>query len=198
MKRGNIYETDFMLWRFQYLGIRRRKQRTAALGCALDKSSSGKIKQRKIQSDWRRVMWTDDCFWRSTSWWTEGDSTSANFAGNTCTGRCDHSYAGNQWLQNSFRSICRCDRKGDSSTSGSDSGICSKSEGSSDVTDLSWGKSMAGRLRSGVFQRVGGRIQKSPVCIRKNSKRTSDWISSGSGLCTLLWGWSGTPQCIWS
>lgn len=35
-------------------------------------------------------------------------------------------------------------------------------------------KSMAGRLRSGVFQRVGGRIQKSPVCIRKNSKRTSD------------------------
>ena len=32
MKRGNIYETDFMLWRFQYLGIRRRKQRTAALG----------------------------------------------------------------------------------------------------------------------------------------------------------------------
>lgn len=50
----------------------------------------------------------------------------------------------------------------------------SKSEGSSDVTDLSWGKSMAGRLRSGVFQRVGGRIQKSPVCIRKNSKRTSD------------------------
>ena len=49
-----------------------------------------------------------------------------------------------------------------------------KVEGSSDVTDLSWGKSMAGRLRSGVFQRVGGRIQKSPVCIRKNSKRTSD------------------------
>lgn len=140
-----------MFWRLN-AGIWWRKQKKkTSMGCALDQSSSGKTESGRIQDYWRGLCGRTTVLKILFAM----EEKARHFCPHCLKhmpGRCNHSDAGNQWLQNGIWRIGRRDRKGNQPSSGSDSGICTKSWSSSDITDLSWEKGVAGGIWPGVFR----------------------------------------------